>query len=430
VLQERSLAAQATGLLQSLIRLDTVSPPGNETPAAELLRDYLTGAGIECVMRAKTPERANLVARITGRGEGPTVLLLGHTDTVLADASRWTVDPWSGELRDGMVWGRGALDMKGQVACEVAVMAALAAEGFRPAGDLVLAATADEEVGDGYGLDWLCEAHSEVVRADYSVNEGGGARREIDGRVFYTCATAEKRQTPFRLTVYGRSGHGSAPAQADNALVKAARVIERLASFTAERAIQPETVAALAAIMPDASPEVALARLAELDRDLAVGYEAVTGITIAPTVVHGSTRVNVIPGRVEVLCDCRIFPGQSEAEIEALVRAHLGPGEYELDWIGGRGGSRSPAEGPLWDAVESFVAEEEPGATVIPSIGGGFTDSYYVREAFGTVAYGFFPIRALDPTLKLAHAEDERIPVADLELWTRCLLHLVRSLCG
>jgi acetylornithine deacetylase/succinyl-diaminopimelate desuccinylase-like protein len=429
VLQERSLATEATLLLQSLVRLNTVSPPGNETPAAELLRDYLTGAGVECVLHAKTPERANLVARIPGRGEGPTLLLLGHTDTVLADAARWTVDPWSGELRDGMVWGRGALDMKGQVAAEVAVMAALAAEGFRPAGDLILAATADEEVGDGFGLEWLCEAHPELVRADYCVNEGGGSRREIDGRVFYTCATAEKRQTPFRLTVYGRSGHGSAPAQADNALVKAARLVERLAEFAAERQIQPETARALAAIVPGASPEEALARLAELDGDLASGFEAVTGITVAPTVVNASPRVNVIPGRVEVLCDCRIFPGQTEAEVEALVREHLGPGDYDLDWVGGRGGSRSPAEGRLWDAVEAFVAEEEPGATVIPSIGAGFTDSAYIREAFGTVAYGFFPIRALDPSLKLAHAEDERIPVADLDLWTRCLLFLVRSLC-
>src|SRR5437868_15466507 len=151
-----TLREEVTSLLQELIRLNTVNPPGNETAAAELLRDYLEASGVRCELYAKVPERANLVARIPGRGDGPRLLFLSHTDVVLADAADWTVPPFSGELRDGEVWGRGALDMKGQVAASAVAIASLAHEGFRPSGDLIFAAVADEEVGAGFGLQWLC----------------------------------------------------------------------------------------------------------------------------------------------------------------------------------------------------------------------------------------------------------------------------------
>src|ERR671923_2956549 len=217
-----TLREEVTELLQELIRVDTTNPPGNETAAAELLRAYLEDSGVSCELYAKIPERANLVARIRGRGDGPRLLFLSHTDVVLADASEWSADPFGGELRDGQVWGRGALDMKGQVAASAVAIASLAREGFEPAGDLIFAACADEEVGAGFGLQWLVESHPDAVRAEYCINEGGGDRLILDGRVFYVCSTAEKMSAPFRLTVHGRSGHASRPGLADNALVKAA----------------------------------------------------------------------------------------------------------------------------------------------------------------------------------------------------------------
>src|ERR671937_1585739 len=186
-----TLRQEATELLQALIRVDTTNPPGNETAAAELLRDYLEDSGVSCELFARIPERANLVARIPGRDDGPKLLFLSHTDVVLADASEWSADPFGGELRDGHVWGRGALDMKGQVAAGAVAVASLAREGFGPAGDLVFAATADEEVGDDFGLSWLCEQHPDAVRTDYCVNEGGGDRVPLGDRAFYLCATAE-----------------------------------------------------------------------------------------------------------------------------------------------------------------------------------------------------------------------------------------------
>src|SRR5437763_5227196 len=184
-----------------MIRLDTTNPPGNETAAAELLRDYLEPHGVVCELYARTPERANLVARIAGTGDGPSLLLLGHTDVVLADAAEWSVPPFSGHVAHGDVWGRGALDMKSQVAANAVAIASLAREGFRPSGDLIFAATADEEGGGAYvGLNWLCEAHPDAVRCDFAINEGGGDRIELaDGRPIYVPTVAEKMSAPFRL---------------------------------------------------------------------------------------------------------------------------------------------------------------------------------------------------------------------------------------
>src|SRR5438477_4958814 len=221
------LRSEVTALLRRPSRVDTTNPPGNETAAAELLRDYLAANGVESELIAKVPERANLVARIPGSG-GPSLLLLCHTDVVLADPAEWSVPPFSGELRDGEVWGRGALDMKSQVAANAVAIASLAREGFRPSGDLILAATADEEVGAGFGLSWLSREHPDAVRCAYAVNEGGGDRLELaDGRAVYQAAVAEKMTAPFRLRVHGRSGHASMPGIADNALVKATRLIDR-----------------------------------------------------------------------------------------------------------------------------------------------------------------------------------------------------------
>src|SRR5215470_7800853 len=245
---ESSLRLEVTELLQELIRLDTANPPGNETQAAELLRDYLGDNGVESELYARTPERANLVARLSGSGGGPSLLLLSHTDTVPAAPAEWLVNPWSGELRDGELWGRGALDMKGQVAAEAVALASLARDGFEPAGDLVFAACADEEVGAGFGLQWLCKAHPEAVRTDYALNEGAGERLELFGRPFYLCSSAEKMSSPFRLFVRGRAGHASVPGIADNALVKAAPLIERLAAYRPELRLGPETSALIEAV--------------------------------------------------------------------------------------------------------------------------------------------------------------------------------------
>ena len=428
-----SLRDEVTSLLQGLIRLDTVNPPGNETVAAEYLRAYLEENGVACELYARIPERANLVARIPGRGEGPRLLFLSHTDTVLADPAEWQVDPWSGELRDGEVWGRGALDMKGQVAANAVAIASLARDGFEPAGDVIFAATADEEVGDDFGLSWLCVEHPDTIRADFAVNEGAGERIELGGRPFYLCATAEKTSAPFHLRVHGRSGHASMPGIADNALLKAVRLLGRLEELRPEPVLGPEVEALLEIVTGSApGPEDAL-ELARSFSPLAASLvEPLLSLTVSPTMIEASKKRNVVPALCDVTVDCRLLPGQTTAEAERLIRGSLGEGDYDLEWIQAQGGTRSPFEGPLWDAVESFVADADPEARVVPICVAGFTDSHWLREAFGTVAYGFFPARAMDPELaaRLVHSADERVPVDDLELGVRFLRHAAHLVCG
>jgi acetylornithine deacetylase/succinyl-diaminopimelate desuccinylase-like protein len=324
--------------------------------------------------------------------------------------------------------------MKGQVAANAVAFASLAREGFRPPGDLVFCATADEEEGHpegGYGLDWLCATHPDVIRTDYALNEGGGERVTLGGKVFYLCSIAEKMTAPFRLDVHGRSGHASMPGIADNALVKGARLIQALGEYVPERRLGPEVAGFLRAVLGEApGADEALERARALDPVAAELVEPLLSATFAPTIVTASQKRNVIPALCSVVVDCRLLPDQLPADVEPVLRGLLGEGDYELTWIEARGGTRSSAETPLWDAIASFVEQAEPGAGVAPTMCAGFTDSHWLREAFGTVAYGFFPARAMDPELaaRLIHSANERVPVADLELGVEFLRHAARSL--
>jgi acetylornithine deacetylase/succinyl-diaminopimelate desuccinylase-like protein len=415
-----SLREEATELLRALIRIDTVNPPGNETIAAKALHDYLAGNGIESELLAQTPERANLVARLPG-GDGLSLLLMAHTDTVLADPGEWERDPWSGDLVDGEVWGRGALDMKGHVAAVTVAFASLAREGVRPPGEVVLALTADEEVGaEPIGMSWLVANHPAAVRADFAVNEGGGERYELGGRVVYLCAVGEKATAPFRLRLHGRAGHASDPHAADNALLHAAPVLEALGRFGFEPTLIPEVEAFLAQVLGEVPPvDAALERAGAVDPLAAQLLAPLLSATLSPTMIEASRKRNVIPGACTITVDCRLLPGQTRDEVESLLRSGI-PGDWDLEWIENEcvGGTRSPIDTPLWRALEAWVAETEPGAQLAPIVCGGFTDSHYVRSGLGTTAYGFFPIRAMAPELvaRLVHGADERIAVDDLEL--------------
>ena len=427
-----TLRDEAAALLQQLIRLNTVNPPGNETLAAECLRDYLEPHGLEVQLLGRTPERMNLVARLRG-GDGPALCFLSHTDTVVADPNEWARDPWSGDVVDGWVWGRGALDMKNQVAASAVAIASLAREGFEPAGDVIFVAAADEEVGKAFGLQWLCEEHPEAVRCDYAINEGGGERESLGGRVFYLPTVAEKMSAPFRVRVRGRSGHASMPGIADNALVKAAPLIERLAAYRPEPTVGPEVAAFLDAVLGERpEPGDVLARLGALDPLAAELVEPLLSLTLSPTMISASERRNVVPGTCDLVVDRRLLPGQTPEEADELVRAVLGEGDYELETLERWGGTRSPMETPLWEAIEAWVAQTEPGAAVAPLACAGFTDSHWLREAFGTVAYGFFPMRVLESAVasRLIHSADERTHVDDLALGVDWLRFAARHLLG
>ena len=425
-----SLRDEATVLLQALLRANTVNPPGNETIAAELLRDYLAADGIPCELVGRTPDRLNLVARLKG-GDGPTIALLAHTDTVRADAEEWSRDPWSGDLVEGEIWGRGALDMKDQVAASAVAFSSLWREGFKPAGDVILALTADEEVNDDFGLSWLVKEHPELVRADYSINEGGGDRCVFGGEVFYLCAVGEKMSAPFRVVVHGRSGHASVPSIADNALVKAAPIVEALGRYRPPQAIIPEVAGFLELVLGELpSLDDALDRARALHPLAAELVEPLLSFTLAPTLIEASKQRNVIPATCVVTVDCRLPPGMTPEDVDPLVRAAIGPGDYDLEWFERDGGTRSPMKSPLWSALQGWIDGMEPGARLAPIVCAGFTDSHWMREAFGTVSYGFFPQKAMDSELaaRLVHSADERIPVDDLELGVHALRAAARSM--
>ncbi len=416
VLQQRT-----TELLRELIRFNTVNPPGNEQAAQEYLRELLEAAGFECELLSAVEGRPNQVARLGGKSDGPTLCLLGHVDTVLADPDDWSVDPWSGELRDDCVWGRGALDMKSQVAAEVAAAIVLAEEGWRPeAGELKLVLTADEEAGAEYGAKWLCEQHRDKVRCDLVVNEGAGEVFEYDGRRIYAVCVAEKGVFRFTLSTHGRAGHASIPRIGDNALTKMAGVLDALREPMPAYELSPEPEALMHAMGVDTGDlDAALKQVAEQDERVAVILEPMLGVTLAPTMIRASEKINVIPARAELGVDCRVPPELGEEH--ALERIHqvLGEDGYDVEFRDTVVGNRSPIDTPLMDRIRSFVEREDPGAEVAAMVLPGFSDSRWFREAFpDCTAYGFFPQNTMDlfEATPLIHGADERIPVADLGL--------------
>ncbi len=430
--EAEALERKTTELLQRLIRFKTVNPPGDEEAAQHFLRGTLEAAGFECELLAAVEARPNLIARLPGGSVGPRLCLLGHVDTVLADPSDWSVDPWSGELRDGCVWGRGALDMKSQVAAEVAAATLLAEDGWRPeAGELMLVLTADEEAGAKRGARWLCAEHADKVRCDLVVNEGAGEVLPFEGRRYYGVCVAEKGVFRFTIATRGVAGHASVPRIGDNALTKMAPLLEAMRNGRPALEPSPEAEALLAALGLDGGDlESALREAESRDPRVAVLLEPMLGVTLAPTMIHASEKINVIPARAELGVDCRVPPGRDEAHARARAREVLGEDGYELRFEESIVGNRSPMETPLMDAVRRFVESEDPGAEVTPVVLPGSSDSHWFRDAFpDCVAYGFFPQQAMDvfEAAPLAHGPDERVPVEDLGMAARCYTRLVQE---
>jgi acetylornithine deacetylase/succinyl-diaminopimelate desuccinylase-like protein len=419
-----SLGPSAVELLGRLIQANTVNPPGNEGLVQGFLHEGLTAAGFECELLEAEEGRPNLVARLRGDGDGPTLALLGHVDTVRADPEEWSFDPWAGDVVDGWVRGRGALDMKGQVAAEAAACIALGESGWRPAGELLLVVTADEEVGGGLGAQWLCEEHADSVRADFVLNEGGGETVEVGGRRNYVLSVGEKGIFRMRLHAHGRAGHASVPRIGDNALLKLAGYISALSDQPPPEAT-PVGEALLEALLgePFSGDEGIRAGLERLraEQPLIADFlvEPMLGITMTPTIAEGGKKANVTPSEAEVLIDCRVPPGRGEEDALAALRALLGEGDYSVEFSEGIVGNSSPLDTPLADAIGDWVAEVDPGAGVAPIVMPGFSDSNPFRAAFpDAVVYGFCPHREIGllEAAPLIHAPDERVPAADVEL--------------
>jgi acetylornithine deacetylase/succinyl-diaminopimelate desuccinylase-like protein len=472
-LSSDTLAAQARELLGGLIRFNTVNPPGDERPAQQYLVAHLSEAGFECELLGAEEKRPNLLARLRSGRPGPTLCYLGHVDTVLANREDWQHDPWSGEVIDGFMWGRGAIDMKSQVAAEIAASAALAGAGWRPArGELLIAAVVDEETGGELGAQWLTRTVPEKVRCDLLLNEGGGEVFEYMGQRCYGVCCAEKGVFRYAVSTDGAAAHASLPTLGENALLKMGPLLSRFAARQPSYSLCAESEAFLEALGEDPrDPAAAVARMRAADPRVADVFEPMFGITFSPTRIRASEKINVIPSHAELRVDCRVPPRQGEAEVRAAIAEVLGdgdgrllggdgrpvlrqrdagapderaadvragPGErsergYRIEFTERLAGNASPLRSELMDAISDWIGEHDPGAEVVPVILPGFSDSRHFRAAFPEcVAYGFFPQRyqSLFETSPLIHGADERIDVRDLAFATEFFRDLALSVLG
>jgi acetylornithine deacetylase/succinyl-diaminopimelate desuccinylase-like protein len=440
---ESRLHDEVIEVARDLIRLDTTNARepglGNETLCAAYLQDYLERHGVEAELVARQPDRANIVARIPGtEPAAESLALVGHTDVVPCDPRDWTHPPFEGVVDDdGWLWGRGAVDMKNEVAARAVAMAELARSGFRPVGDLWFVAVADEE--DGFadvGMRWLLEERTDV-RPTHSVNEGGGERLVLaDGRQMVGYSVGEKGTLPVRVTAVGEAGHASVPTLGRNAVPLLARLVPRLGDGLPDPSPAPEAVAMLRALLGRDEPDLDKA-LAEADRmygGLGNTIRSLMGSTMAPTMLEGSSKRNVMPARATVEVDIRTLPGATPADVETRVRSLLGDDvPYELEWPEEMvAASSSPVDGVVPAAIAAFLRDEGDPGTLLPTLCSGFTDSNYLRAAGGTHAYGFSPFRATPNEVLEAgyHNANERVHVDDLLLSTRFHLDLARRMLG
>ena len=438
-------AGDVVELLQQLIRNrcvnDGTASSGHEQRNADDLAAYLGDAAVE--RYEPLPGRVSLVARIEGSDpSAPSLCLMGHTDVVPANEQRWQRDPFGGELVDGFVWGRGAVDMLDTTASMAVAFKRLSDAGFRPRGNLIYFAVADEEAAGMHGAKWVTENERASVEADYVVTEFGGMRfPSMDGggpRI--PIMVGEKGTYWVTITVRGTPGHASMPFQTDNALVKAAEIVRRLASFAppaklgdtwrrfvASMGLAPDVADALAD--PERLEDVIRTMPLSLGRML----HACTHTTFAPTMMRAGVKSNVIPDTVELKVDIRTLPGETSEDVHEMLREALGDLADEIVAINPDSdmpASQSPADTPLWDVLARVSGELVPGAQSVPFLIVGATDARYFR-AIGSVAYGAGLLSdriPIDEFGRMFHGDDERVDVESLHLLTELWEQTARDL--
>jgi acetylornithine deacetylase/succinyl-diaminopimelate desuccinylase-like protein len=445
------LTNQTIELLQALIRNqcvnDGTAESGHEVRNADLLATYLEGTGLDLQRYEPTPGRTSLVARIEGSDpDAPSLCLMGHTDVVPVSLDGWSRDPFAGELVGGEVWGRGAVDMLNLVASQAVVFRTLADRGFRPRGDLVFFAVADEESGSAHGARWMADHEWDAIAADYVLTENGGLHSGSEDSPAIGVNVAEKGVAWRRLTVRGTPGHGSAPYRSDNALLKAAAVIQRLADYSPDPRFHELWRAQVQAM--DLADEVRDQMLdedriddylAELPRTPSVDgmaghLHACTHTTFSPNVGHGPGKTNTIPDRVTLDIDIRTMPGDTTGEVAAHLREALGDlsDEVETEIVMDDPASASRIDTPLWDSLERAITKPFPTARLNPQFIVGFTDSRIYREK-GSVSYGaglMSPSVDAGEFSRRFHGHDERIDIESLRLTTGMYFDVCEDFLG
>jgi acetylornithine deacetylase/succinyl-diaminopimelate desuccinylase-like protein len=413
----QTIQDEALDSLRALIRCDTTNPPGNERIAVDLITEALRRHGIDSVIRESAPTRANLVARLGGSDSANEPLLLSsHTDVVPAERAGWSRDPFSAEIAEGCVWGRGSLDMKSKCAMDLVLMTALKRAGAAPNRDLVMAAVADEEAGSDYGAKFLVERYPELVRAGWVLNEVGGFTVHIGDKRFYPIQIAEKGCVTVRMTVTARPGHGSMP-RTDTAIARMAELLTKIINTPMRRRVLPlmrETLAELGIDPEHAGPL----------------FSPMLANTVSPTILHSGYKDNVIPGEAWVVLDGRTLPGENPESFMAELRGIVGP-EPTFELLKTAPPVETTADTELFDLICDRVEAADPGARAIPWMIPGATDNKYYA-LLGARCYGFSPVR-LDPHTpfgSLYHGNDERLPIDGFYWGLKAYAEVVLSFIG
>jgi acetylornithine deacetylase/succinyl-diaminopimelate desuccinylase-like protein len=430
--------------LRALLRLDTRNPPGNENIAADYLRDALARDGIDSTIVGPSADRATLVARLRGDGSRRPLLLMSHTDVVAVEADKWTQNPFGGDIVDGFIYGRGALDMKNMVAMELMTMLLLKRRGVKLSRDVIFMSAADEEVGGTAGAGWVVDNQPELIEAEYALNEGGGNVRVVNGVSYYQVQTAEKGIHRFALRMKGRPGHGSIPHD-DNAIVKLAEKLSRLrdrrlpfhmsetarAYITGIAAGQAEPVRGqFLALLDSTHCDAAIAAL-NVEESYKRQLHATLRNTVSPTILSAGTQINVIPSLAEAKLDGRIVPGQTRESFTRELREVFGD-DVEIEFFrppSEKPVPEAPPRGPLWETIEQVLAERAPAARVVPKMLTGATDATHVAR-MGTTIYGFCPELYVGPEeSSRIHGHDERTTVESMRWGVRTLYEVVERFC-
>jgi acetylornithine deacetylase/succinyl-diaminopimelate desuccinylase-like protein len=445
------LGDDAVRHLQALLRIDTTNPPGNETPAAEYLADLFVRAGLAPTVIGETPDRKNVIARVKGTGAKAPLLLCAHLDVVPAEPESWTHPPFGGEIHDGYLWGRGAIDMKHMAVMSALVVARLKQEGVTLERDLIFAGVADEEAGCDHGSRWLVDHHPELVRAEFALGEAGGFSVRMNGRVIYPIQVAEKGAVWMKLRATGRPGHGSMPRlprgerEETNAIARIGRAVSKLSEtrlpqhrtavvdryLRAVAKTQPFPASTLLPRMHNRAVANFLLRRVP-DKGVAAAMAAVLSNTAVPTMLKGGVKTNVIPGFAEAWVDGRSLPGQSAADLIREIKEVIGH-DIAIDVERDMPPVEIDPQSPLWDVMVATLKKHDPEGVPVPYLAPGFTDAKSWSR-LGTRCYGFMPVRFPDDGVRFAdlfHGHDERIPVDGLRWGVDVLYDVVRTFtCG
>jgi len=431
---QTNIKEEITTFLSNLIKINTTNPPGNETQAAQYIKNYLAKDGFTSDILESAPGRGNLITRLKGTGEKPNLLLLSHLDVVAANPQEWTTDPFAGTIKDGYVYGRGTIDMKGMTAIEVITLKLLKQNNIPLKGDIVLAATADEERGGEAGAGYLLRNHKDKIWCPYVLNEGGGTAFPQNKQNIYPIQTAEKGILWFKIKAQGTPGHGSTPNMADNAITRINKVLTKLENYQPPT-IYVDTLQEFLTHITQTNPPLKdlinqllanpqksdqiLDELAQKDKALAEEIRPRIKTTLTPTIIQGGTKENIIPSQCEVVFDCRVLPGQSTTTTLDLIKQLLNAIDnqklsYEIIQI--HDGNQSTTQTPLYETIKTVLQEADPGCSITPTLTTGGTDSRFFRET-GSICYGFHPVRPEEPNdqyEKRIHGIDERLSIENL----------------